>query len=114
MRQRTVLLTGATGSIGSAIACELARGGVRVILHYGRNHDAANALVQEIGQNSFSISADFNTPQGATQLWSQAVAKAGRIDAVINNAGILSKVSVISMHLSHLVGLENLKKLLRL
>ena len=90
----TVLLTGATGSIGTAIARELAQRGRRVVLHYGRNHDVAQALAEEIGQGAVCLPADLSTPQGAGVLWDAALKQVGRIDALVNNAGILSLSSV--------------------
>jgi len=91
---KTVLLTGATGSIGKAISRELAVEGARVLLHYGRNKDAAQALADEIGNEAKCIAADLSDPAAPTQLWNEAVKAAGRIDALINNAGVLSHSSI--------------------
>ena len=94
MTVRTVLLTGATGVIGAAIARELARGGFRVVLQYGRNGRAAQALADEIGNGAFCLSADLSDPAGATALWDAALSETGQIDALINNAGVLTHSDV--------------------
>ncbi|KIC15828.1 SDR family NAD(P)-dependent oxidoreductase [Leisingera sp. ANG-DT] len=91
---QTVLLTGSTGTIGAAIARELAREGARVLLHYGRNRYAAEALAAEIGNGAMCFTADLSDPTTPSQLWAEAEAAAGRIHALINNAGILSPSSV--------------------
>ena len=90
----TVLLTGATGSIGAAIARELACDGARVLLHYRTDEDKAQALAHEIGQGAIAIRADLADPAGPTALWDTALAQAGRIDALINNAGSLTPSSI--------------------
>jgi len=94
LTDQTVLLTGATGTIGSAIARELARDGARVLLHYGRNRDAAEALAEGIGQGARCFAADLSDPTAPSRLWTEAESAAGRIHALINNAGILSPSSV--------------------
>lgn len=91
---QTLLLTGATGSIGQAIAKELAREGARVILQYRGNADLANQLVDEIGQGALAIRADLSSAAGPNLLWQTAEAEAGRIHGLINNAGILTPSSV--------------------
>lgn len=93
LADKTVLLTGATGSIGQAIAHELARDGARVVLHYGRNAERAEALAQEIG-NATCVQGDLSDPAGPMRLWRQAEAQAGPIHALINNAGQLTASSV--------------------
>ncbi len=94
LQGKTYLLTGATGSIGRAIATKLASEGARMLLHYGRNHDAAHDLAHEIGNDAVPIAADLGKSDAPTKLWNKAAESAGRIDGLINNAGILSSVSI--------------------
>ncbi|WP_120631537.1 SDR family NAD(P)-dependent oxidoreductase [Ruegeria sp. EL01] len=91
---QTVLLTGATGSIGSAIARELAGEGARVVLQYGTNRKKAEELTAEIGNGAMCFQADLAAMAGPTNLWSEVQSAAGRIHGLINNAGILSPSSV--------------------
>lgn len=90
---KCVLVTGATGSIGRAIARQLAQDGARVVLHYARSGDAARALASDLG-NAIAIQADLSTPEGPTALWQEAEAQMDRIDALVNNAGQLTPSSV--------------------
>ncbi len=90
----SVLLTGATGSIGQAVARELATAGARVLLHYHSNAIHAEALAAQIGQGAIALSADLSDPLGPNALWEAAEAQAGRIHALINNAGILTASSI--------------------
>jgi len=91
---KTILVTGATGTIGQAICRELAADGARVVLHYSRNQQAATDLAAEIGNGALCFAADLSDPAAPTQLWEAALEATGKIDALINNAGILSKTSV--------------------
>jgi len=91
---KTILVTGATGTIGQAICRELAADGARVVLHYGRNQKAAEKLAAEIGNGALCFAADLSDPAAPTQLWEAALEATGKIDALVNNAGILSKISV--------------------
>ena len=94
LRDQTVLLTGATGSIGAAIAHELAGQGACVLLHYGTNKEKAEELAAEIGNGAMCFAADLAEPNGPTDLWSKAQSAVGRIHALVNNAGVLSTSSV--------------------
>lgn len=91
---QTVLVTGASGGIGAAIAERLAAEGARPIIHYGRDGRGAEALLRKFGGNGLIVQADLSSPDGAFSLWRDALAAAGRIDAVINNAGIRTEISV--------------------
>ena len=91
---QTVLVTGATGAIGAAICRALAADGARVLVHCGWNRARAEALLAGIGGNGAVLSADLADPAGADTLWQEAVAVAGRITGLVNNAGIRSEVAV--------------------
>lgn len=76
---QTILVTGATGAIGQAICRAVGAEGARVVIHSGRNRDAAEALLASLGGRGWCLSADLSDPQGAWSLWSAAVGLAGRI-----------------------------------
>lgn len=91
---QTILVTGATGAIGQAICRQLVAEGARVVIHYSRNRTAAEALLAAVKGRGCCLSADLSTPDGATALWTAAVAAEGRITGLVNNAGIRSEVAV--------------------
>lgn len=91
---QTILVTGATGAIGQAICQALVNDGARVVIHYGRNREAAEALLAALGGKGWCIPADLADKQGPQMLWSEAVAKTGRVTGLVNNAGIRSEVAV--------------------
>lgn len=91
---QTILATGATGAIGQAICRSLAAEGARVIIHFGHNRTAAEALLAALGGRGSVVGADLSRPEAATELWDAAVAAEGRITGLVNNAGIRSEVAV--------------------
>ena len=90
---QTILVTGATGAIGRAICSALAADGAKVLVHYGRNRSAAEALLAEIGGKGAVFSADLSDPAAPEALWHAAEAH-GRVTGLVNNAGIRSEVAV--------------------
>ena len=94
LSKKTVLVTGATGAIGSAIARALAKDGARVVIHYLHNQTMAEELIAELGNEAIALSADLSNPTTPAQLWADAVSICGRLDALINNAGIRTEVRV--------------------
>lgn len=94
LANQTILVTGATGAIGRAICERLAAEGARVVIHYGRNRDAADALLRSIGGKGTCLPADLADPAAATALFDAAVRAEGRITGLVNNAGIRSEVAV--------------------
>ncbi|MGQ0697646.1 MAG: SDR family oxidoreductase [Panacagrimonas sp.] len=90
IENRRCLLTGASGGIGRAVALELSRRGMRLVLS-GRRHDALADLSTEIGLSGGRaevVIGDLTAPQGAERIVSQALALSPQLDMVINCAGI--------------------------
>jgi NAD(P)-dependent dehydrogenase (short-subunit alcohol dehydrogenase family) len=83
-----VLVTGASGGIGGAIAKALALRGVTLVLHYGTDREGAEATRQALGgEGHLLVQADLSDAADVERLWREASA-AFRIDALVNNAGI--------------------------
>ncbi len=92
---KTVLITGASRGIGRGIAIELARAGCRVALNYAGNVEAAAealALVKAAGGDGFTVQGDVAVAADRQRLVSETIAKFGRIDVLVNNAGVAPKV----------------------
>jgi 3-oxoacyl-[acyl-carrier protein] reductase len=80
-----VLVTGASGGIGSATARALAAEGARVGVHYNASADAAEELAREIG--GIALQADLRDEAQADALVPNAVEVLGGLDACVANAG---------------------------
>lgn len=88
LKGKTVLVTGGSRGIGAATARAIAGAGGDVLIHYARNEAAARAVAHELGPRCRGLaSADLAQEDGAAVLWEAAIAKAGRIDVLVNNAG---------------------------
>jgi acetoacetyl-CoA reductase len=87
-----VVITGAARGIGRAIAEDLGQGGAKVAVNYVHSKGSAEELVAQLHQNgspeSIAIQADVSDPEQATRLIEETVKKFGRIDVLVNNAGI--------------------------
>ncbi|CAN5611129.1 3-oxoacyl-[acyl-carrier-protein] reductase [soil metagenome] len=96
------VVTGASRGLGRAIAEELARGGAKVVVNYSRSKEPAEELVNELtegGSEAVAIQADVSDAEQAQRLIDESIEKFGRIDVLVNNAGInrdktLKKLSV--------------------
>jgi 3-oxoacyl-[acyl-carrier protein] reductase len=92
---KTVLVTGGSRGIGAAIVRAVAGAGAKVLLHYVKSREAAEAIRTEIGPSSCHlIAADLARTDAAETLWRAAIAAAPRIDVLVNNAGIFEPASV--------------------
>lgn len=91
MQNKTVLVTGASGGIGAAIALAFAEKGYQVAAAYGQNKTAAAATLQKLrqtGAHAIAVAGDLRREQDVTSLFRQTEEEFGFIDILINNAGI--------------------------
>jgi 3-oxoacyl-[acyl-carrier protein] reductase len=89
MATRHALITGASRGIGRVTAQALASRGCRVALHYHRNRAAAEDALAQLAPGEHAVfKADLADPSSAKDLWRDVMAAFGRIDILINNAGI--------------------------
>jgi NAD(P)-dependent dehydrogenase (short-subunit alcohol dehydrogenase family) len=87
---RVVLLTGASGGIGSVTARALGARGAAVVAHYGGNRDGAEAAVADLpADRRLLLQADMREAGSARALFAEALAWRGGIDAVVVNAATL-------------------------
>lgn len=90
MDKKTVVITGATAGIGRATALRSAREGYRVAA-YGRNQSALDALRPELGPEGIAERLDVRDADAwRTRIEELAGVSGGRLDVLVNNAGVLS------------------------
>ncbi|MEK6574648.1 MAG: 3-oxoacyl-[acyl-carrier-protein] reductase [Chloroflexota bacterium] len=90
LQGKVAVVTGASRGIGKAIAIELGKRGVKVVVNYAKSADGANEAVEAIkasGSEAVAMQADVTDSKAATALIKTAVDTYGRIDILVNNAG---------------------------
>jgi 3-oxoacyl-[acyl-carrier protein] reductase len=100
---KKALVTGGSRGIGRAIVLALARQGVSVAACYNRPGEAVTSLAAELnglGTDSHVVQADVSDETAVTQLVKGVRERFGRIDVLVNNAGVISHVTVANMSLS--------------
>jgi acetoacetyl-CoA reductase len=87
-----VVVTGAGRGIGRAIAEELGQGGAKVVVNYSKSKEPAEDLVAKLQQSgspeAVAIQADVSVAAQAARLIEETINRFGRIDVLVNNAGI--------------------------
>lgn len=89
MKSKNLLLTGATGGIGKALATKLAKQGMRLIL-VGRNLSKLQALAESLPGNHHTIASDLNSEDGRQSILSTLLQLNIKLDYLVNAAGVCS------------------------
>ena len=87
---KAVLITGASGGIGAAVARAFAAQTAQVAVHYNRGRDEARAIVDEIkgaGGQAFAVEGDISDAATAARVVEESANRFGRLDGIVNNAG---------------------------
>lgn len=92
LNQKVILVTGASRGIGATIAQQLATAGAKVIVNYAGSKEAAENVVSAIkeqGGEAIALQADVSKAGDVAKLFDEAIAHYGRVDVLVNNAGIM-------------------------
>ena len=97
LKDKVVIVTGASRGIGAAAAIELAARGARVVAA-ARNASACSDVLEQIGNNggeAFAVSCDVSDYSAVEKMISETLERFGKIDALVNNAGIVDPIGMI-------------------
>jgi 3-oxoacyl-[acyl-carrier protein] reductase len=99
---QVAIVTGASRGIGRAVAIALASEGAKVVVNYASSSQAADAVVAEIqgmGSEAIAVQTDVGKSEQVDALFSAVMEQWGRIDVLVNNAGIAKDTLLIRMKL---------------
>ncbi len=97
---QTVLVTGASRGIGAAIAVACAEAGADVAVGYHDGSEGATRIVERVrslGRRAAGFQADVRQPEEVAAMVDQVLSELGRIDALVNNAGVMPETRVEDM-----------------
>ena len=98
LRGKVAIVTGGNSGIGRAIVLELAKQGANLVIDYIMHPEATEALERQVaalGHRAFGVEADVGKVADLERLIDGAVKKFGRLDVMVNNAGIETRTSVL-------------------
>jgi glucose 1-dehydrogenase len=100
LQDKVVIVTGGSRSIGRAIALGCAAEGAKVVVNYRTNEREAQQVVEAVralGGSAVSQQGDVSRGADARALVARAVAEFGRLDVLVNNAGVLRRTPVLEI-----------------
>ncbi|MGX5609286.1 3-oxoacyl-[acyl-carrier-protein] reductase [Bacillus cereus] len=91
LEHKVAIVTGASRGIGKAIALELARNGLDVVINYSGNEEAAKNVAKEVeklGRKALVIKANVAVVSEVEEMFKETISAFGKVDILVNNAGI--------------------------
>jgi len=101
---KVAVVTGASTGIGAAIARELSSSGMKLVLT-ARNHERLNDVSRTLTEEAEVVAAQIEDSKTASLLLDRACARFGRVDALVNNAGMLAMGAVDDIDLDEISGM---------
>ncbi len=98
LKGKVAIVTGGNSGIGKAIVLALAEAGANIVIDYVANEEATEELEQQVaklGDQSIGVEADVSNVEDLQRLIQAAVDAFGRLDIMINNAGIETRSSIL-------------------
>ena len=98
LKNKVAIVTGGNTGIGQAIVLELARQGANIVIDYVAHPEATEALERKVaglGDKCVGVDADVSKVADLEKLIGAAIGKFGRLDVMVNNAGIETRTSVL-------------------
>ncbi|RZJ89664.1 MAG: SDR family oxidoreductase [Chryseobacterium sp.] len=92
LNEKVAIVTGGSRGIGAAVAKKLAEDGAKVVVNYSGSQADAEEVVKNIistGGTAVAVRADISISQDVTQLFDAAITHFGKVDILINNAGVM-------------------------
>jgi 3-oxoacyl-[acyl-carrier protein] reductase len=109
--RKCVVITGGGSGIGAATSCAFARAGFDVVVNYSRNRDGAEAVADQCraqGGDAITALGDIADDDACRAIVDAAIARFGRIDALVNNAGVTRYASAADLAASNAVDFEHI------
>ncbi|NJL57393.1 SDR family NAD(P)-dependent oxidoreductase [bacterium] len=105
LSEQVALVTGSAHRVGKAIALELARRGVHILVHYNSSGDQyVRDTLHEIkshGVDAFAIQADVSQPDGVAAIFSAVREHFGRLNILVNSASVFNKGQLMEVTLEN-------------
>jgi glucose 1-dehydrogenase len=98
LKGKIAIVTGGNSGIGQAIVLELARQHANIVIDYVCHPEATEALEQQVGKlgdQSLGVEADVTKIADLQRLVDTAVSRFGRVDIMVNNAGVETRTSIL-------------------
>jgi 3-oxoacyl-[acyl-carrier protein] reductase len=106
LKDKVVLITGASTGIGAAAAHAFGRNGAKVAINYNASGSEAEKVASAIeagGGQSLLVQGDVTKPEAAAAIVAQTVQKFGRLDVLVNNAGALVRRTPVAEYSDELL-----------